>query len=212
MSRILFDTVGLTLRMSGPLFVYGQLFAGHVIGSRRMKRKKKFASNDNDERSAGKMTTNMVKKRERERSKLQPPPLGLSLRKWKGPYLVPRPHYSARPQSVSVHVHTSPKWIDREGQGKRRTRTRQGEAHGLKVLSWVEVVLIDIKLSLVPSHAAHLFVSNKATNWPHLICCLVHCSCRRHFSQLKSPKMKVKIRIKNWLYEFLFTCQKHILT
>ena len=69
-------------RSSRTLFLYRQLFACHVVGSRPWK--EKFASNDNDERSPSKMTTNMVKKRVRERSKLQPYPLGLSLKKWKG--------------------------------------------------------------------------------------------------------------------------------
>ena len=85
--------------MSRPLFVYRQLFAGHVVGSRPMKRKKNLLRMIT---SNSKMTTNMVKKRVRERSKLQLPPLGLSLRKLEGPCLVPRSHYSARHQSVSV--------------------------------------------------------------------------------------------------------------
>ena len=51
------------------------------------------------------------------------------------PCLVPRPHYSARPKrfgsrgpienvSRPFASDTSPKWIDREGLGKRRTGTR----------------------------------------------------------------------------------------
>ena len=81
------------------------------------------------------MTTNMVKKRVRERRKLQQYPLGLSLKKWNGHCLVPRP-IIPRGQSVSVHVHTLPK-----------------------------VGLIDIKLRFGGEPcAAHLFVSNKATN------------------------------------------------
>ena len=53
------------------------------------------------------MTTNMVKKRVRERSKLQPYPQGLSLKKWKGPCLVPRPHYSARPKRFGSRAYVT---------------------------------------------------------------------------------------------------------
>ena len=45
-------------------------------------------------------------------------------------FLVPRPHYSARTKrfgSRGPSVNTSPKGIDREGLGKRRTGTRQEE-------------------------------------------------------------------------------------
>ena len=45
----------------------------------------------------------------------------------------PRPHYSARPKYLGSRgpsvSDTSPKWIDREGLGKRRTRTRQNSKH-----------------------------------------------------------------------------------